>query len=119
MRNLNKREFKKLFVPKPNIEVPLYLREKSSVKELEIGSGDGEFAFYRAKIRPDTYFIAIEKAGFYLIGCIRNTKNNLYPIYGFFTLMPSGGLHILCQKTVWIESIFYILMFILNPDRVI
>ena len=90
MRNLNKREFKKLFVPKPNIEVPLYLREKSSVKELEIGSGDGEFAFYRAKRRPDTYFIAIEKSWILF--------NRMYKKY---QKQPVSNLWIFHTNAVW------------------
>ena len=61
MKNLNIRKFKRQFIPKPNIEVPLCLREPSTLKELEIGSGNGEFAFYRAKSCPQSYFVAIEK----------------------------------------------------------
>ena len=59
------REFKKQFVPKPNLAVPVVLQTDTSTsmgRELEIGSGDGEFAFQRAKNCPDSYFIAIEKS---------------------------------------------------------
>ncbi len=57
------REFKKQLVPRPlGLKAPAFLREPSIRKELEIGAGDGEFAFNRALARPDTQFIAIEKS---------------------------------------------------------
>ena len=60
--NTRMRAFQKRVVPRPNMEVPPALLQNDSVeKELEIGAGNGEFAFQRAKIRPDIYFIAIEK----------------------------------------------------------
>ena len=57
------KEFKKQLVPKPNLIVPMFLQTNFSInKELEIGSGDGEFVIRRAKNCPDSYFIAIEKS---------------------------------------------------------
>ena len=57
------RNFKKQFVPKPKLAVPVFLQTDSSIdKELEIGAGDGEFAIQRAKSCPDSCFIAIEKS---------------------------------------------------------
>ena len=57
------RDFKKELVPKPKITVPVFLQTETSInKELEIGSGDGEFAIQRAKSSPDSHFIAIEKS---------------------------------------------------------
>ena len=55
--------FKKHLVPKPKCSVPAtaWLNNTSVIKELELGAGDGEFAFQRAKARPDIHFIAIEK----------------------------------------------------------
>lgn len=57
------REFKTQFIPKPNLKVPDILIKPVDVpKELEIGSGNGDFAFQRAKNCPKSYFIAIEKS---------------------------------------------------------
>lgn len=57
------RDFKKELVPKPKITVPVFLQTEISInKELEIGSGDGEFAIQRAKNCSDSHFIAIEKS---------------------------------------------------------
>ena len=44
------------------LKLPLFCVSLLSEKELEIGAGDGEFAFNRALARPDTQFIAIEKS---------------------------------------------------------
>ena len=57
------REFKKQFVPKPDVKVPSFLQVNSHIyTELEIGSGNGEFAIQRAKKHPKHQFIAIEKS---------------------------------------------------------
>ena len=57
------REFKKKSVPKPELEIPSFLKVSSSVYiELEIGSGNGEFAIQRAQNHPEHKFIAIEKS---------------------------------------------------------
>lgn len=57
------REFQKQSVPKPNVEDPSFLKVNSHIyTELEIGSGNGEFAIQRAKKHPEHQFIAIEKS---------------------------------------------------------
>lgn len=57
------REFKKQSIPKPDVETPSFLQVHSNVyRELEIGSGNGEFAIQRAKKHPQHQFIAIEKS---------------------------------------------------------
>lgn len=57
------REFKKQFIPKPNVIIPDSLKKPFRTKtELEIGAGNGEFCFQRAKNCPNTYVIAIEKS---------------------------------------------------------
>ena len=71
------REFKKQFIPRPK-EVITFLSQRDSSlkndifskgvfsfsgrKELEIGSGNGEFAIQRARDCPDLQFVAIEKS---------------------------------------------------------
>ena len=74
------REFKKQFTPRPNLNVPAGLWRASSKIELEIGAGDGEFAFQRAKSAPDTQFIAIEKTRtlFHKMLCRQNQTPNLW-----------------------------------------
>ena len=59
---MRRREFDKHSIPKPPLPPPGGLMSSSTLKELEIGAGDGEFAFHRAKTRPDIHFIAIEKS---------------------------------------------------------
>ena len=59
---MRRREFDKNSIPKPPLPPPGWLMSSSALKELEIGAGDGEFAFHRAKSRPDIHFIAIEKS---------------------------------------------------------
>ena len=57
------REFKKQFIPKPDVKIPSFLKVDSSIyTELEIGSGNGEFAIQSAKKHPEHQFIAIEKS---------------------------------------------------------
>jgi len=55
------RAFNKQFIPKPNVNVPSILQKAHLKKELEIGSGNGEFAIKRAISDPKSHFIAIEK----------------------------------------------------------
>ncbi|MDE0120014.1 MAG: DUF938 domain-containing protein [Bdellovibrionales bacterium] len=90
MEKPNIRQFKRQFIPRPNIEVPLYLQAPASVKELEIGSGNGEFAFYRAKSSPQSYFIAIEKT--------RTLFNQMYKRY---QKAPLSNLWIFHTNAVW------------------
>ena len=58
------RKFQKQFIPKLSKEVPTFLHVNSMTYpiELEIGSGNGEFAIQRAKNYPNHKFIAIEKS---------------------------------------------------------
>jgi len=85
------REFKRQFVPRPNLTVPLFLQTQSSTgKELEIGSGDGEFAIHRAKTRPDFHFIAIEKS--------RTLFNRML---GKYQKQPLPNLWIFHTNAVW------------------
>ena len=72
------RKFKKQFIPKPSRATPFFSQNNSSSlekvvfsknvfsfpgrKELEIGSGNGEFAIQRARSFSDLHFVAIEKS---------------------------------------------------------
>ena len=85
------REFKKQFIPKPHLTVPLFLQTQSSLgKELEIGAGDGEFAIYMAKTNLDSHFIAIEKS--------RTLFNRML---GKYRKQPLPNLWIFHTNAVW------------------
>ncbi len=95
------REFKQQFVPRPDLAVPGFLRKKVSVKELEIGAGDGEFAFHSAKSCPHSHFIAIEKS--------RSLFNRMFQKY---QKEPLSNLWIFHTNAVWWISHF------LLPDSI-
>ena len=100
------REFKKQFVPRPKLVVPLLSQENSSFtegktfsenifslagrKELEIGAGNGEFAIQKAKNCPNSHFVAIEKSR-----CLFNRMKKKYQID------PLPNLWIFHTNAVW------------------
>ena len=95
------RIFKKQGVPKPNLNMPLFLQDPSIIKELEIGAGDGEFAFQRAKSRPHSHFIAIEKSRILFHRMIRRYKEqNLPNLWIFHTNAVWWVTHFVAQNSL-------------------
>lgn len=96
------RAFKEQFVPKPKLTVPSFLQASSSVvRELEIGSGEGEFVIQRAKNHPDSQVIAIEKSRILFNRMLRRYQEQTLPnLWIFHTNAVWWMAHFVAQKSL-------------------